>query len=154
MQKPRLSSADIPQAEDLTEVRELVSALLEVGDSTDSLAEHTGFSSRHVRYRLHAAKVLGLIDAKRSITDRGRRLLATPPGSPDERGALSDAVEGCSVVRLVAPGLLTAPALDLNQVGEALTQVAGLSPSTAARRARTLESWRQQLAEPPPGSEH
>ena len=150
METPRLRSADIPQAEDLTEVRELVSALREVGTSTESLAEHTGFSQRHVRYRLHAAKVLGLIDTERTITDRGDRLLATSPGSPDERAALSEAVAVCPVVKLVAPDLLTAPALDLNQVREALAQVAGLSPSTAARRARTLESWRQQLAEPPP----
>jgi hypothetical protein len=150
METPRLKSADIPQAEDLTEVRELVSALLEVGTSTESLAAHTGFSDRHVCYRLHAAKVLGLIDDQRSLTDRGDRLLATPPGSPDERSALSDAVASCPVVRLVAPDLLTAPALDLSQVSAALTQAAGLSPSTAERRARILEAWRQQLAEPPP----
>jgi hypothetical protein len=150
METPRLKSADIPQAEDLTEVRELVSALLEVGTSTESLAAHTGFSDRHVCYRLHAAKVLGLIDTERSLTDRGDRLLSTPPGSPDERAAFSDAVTSCSVVKLVAPDLLSAPALDLSQVSAALSQVAGLSASTAERRARILEAWRQQLAEPPP----
>jgi len=150
METPRLRSADIPQAEDLTEVRELVSALLEVGTSTDALADHTGFSDRHVCYRLHAAKVLGLIDGKRALTDRGDRLLATPPGSPDERSALAEAVASCPVVKLVAPDLLTAQALDLDQVSTALAQVAGLSASTAARRARILEAWRQQLAEPAP----
>jgi hypothetical protein len=145
MAASRLKTSDIPQAENLLEIRELVSALTEVGTETEALAEHTGFSDRHVCYRLHAAKVLGLVDGARRITALGSRLLGSPPGSQDERTALCLAVGNCRAVRRVVPDLLESAEFDQNAVAEKLKELAGLSASTAQRRAHILAAWREQL---------
>ena len=144
--EPQIPTSEVPQAEDLSEVREVVSAIRDVGVETEQLAEHTGFSIRHVCYRLHAAEVLGLLDADRAITGRGRVLLATSPGSENERQTFRQAVESCQVVKLVVPDLFESETFELETVAGKLEALAGLSKSTAERRARVLAAWRRQLA--------
>ena len=145
MSESALRTGDIPQAENLEEVREVVTAVQIVGTATEDLAEYTGFSDRHVCYRLHAAEVLGWLTKKRRITSLGDRLLATSPGSREEHEALRVSVGKCRVIKLVVPDLLTSPELDHMTVADKLRQLAGLSASTAERRARVLVAWHRQL---------
>jgi len=125
-----------------------------MGVDTEKLADHTGFSVRHVCYRLHAGEVLGLLDANRAISSRGQLLLATSPGSENERQEFRQAVESCRVVQVVVPDLLESETFDLEAVAAKLEALAGLSRSTADRRARVLAAWRRQLApQSPPGDD-
>lgn len=141
----KLQPSDVPQADTLATVRALVYAVSEIGADTKVIAKATGFSERHVQYRSKAAQVLGLLDHKRSITERGFSLLATAPSSEEERKALSNAVSTCQVVSLACPDLLSRSAPDRNRLANAIARATGMATNTASRRARTLLSWRRQV---------
>jgi hypothetical protein len=141
----QLSSVDVPQADNLALVRELVEAANRVGINKRALAEFTGFSERHVRYRFEAARVLGLLDTDTGVTSRGLDLITTTAGSPEERTLFRRAIARTKVVVVIAPDLLKGAEPDVGALARALVQRAHLSVSTAGRRARALRSWRRQV---------
>ena len=144
-----LRTIDVPQADSLQSVRAIVRAIADSGEiSVKELSQVTAVSERHVRYRMTTARLLNLVavgDGGVLISERGRRLLDTNVGSPDERKQLRRAVEDCAIVRVVAAGLLTTEEFDFDGVAKMIVKRAGLSQATAERRAQVLRSWRRQL---------
>lgn len=145
----KLRSIDIPQADSLARIREVVAAVAKYDNPTVKvLGEETAFHERHVRYRLDAARALGLIVAKdkgTAVAAKGLQLLATATGSEDERQVLRRAVRSCPAVRAIAPDLLSKTVVDLNDLTARIVRCSDLSPSTAARRAVALRAWHRDL---------
>ena len=143
-----MQSIDIPQANALETVRQLIRAI-ELGVTrVETLADYTDYSARHVGYRLHAARILGLVrlqgdDAE--ITPLGERLLATQPHSEAERAVYYDAVQGSAVIQLLVPDLLSLMPPQPEQIAERLFQSTKLSRSTSTRRANALMAWRRYI---------
>ena len=136
---------DVPQADDLSTVRVVVAAVESVGPRASDVAEETEYSERHVRYRLQAAVVLGLIDEAHEIAKRGRALLDTEPGSDFERDAFMHAITESPSLRDIVPGLMDAERPPIDSIKESIQEKTGMSASTASRRARALRSWRRQV---------
>lgn len=145
----KLRSIDIPQADSLARIREVVAAVARYDNPTVKLlSEKTGVHERHVRYRLDAARALGLLVAKEkgtAIAAKGVRLLTTAIGSEDERQAFKRAVSSCPAVRVIAPDLLTISVVDLDDLTARIVRLSDLSPATANRRAVALRAWHRDL---------
>jgi hypothetical protein len=146
-----MSTRDLPQASALPKVRALVAAIRDGNDrDLRQAGEAVGLSPRHARYYgLAATLTLGLASTGEhlELTAIGRELLATPPGSLDERAVLRRAIDESTSVTSIAPDLVD----DDGPTIEALTHRlihAGLSPQTARRRASTLLSWRRYVLDP------
>ena len=141
-------SLDIPQANALETVRQIVRAVDLGVTRLDGLVEYTDYSVRHVGYRLHAARILGFVrmhgdDAE--LTPLGERLLATTLRSEQERAVYYDAVQGSAVIQLIVPDLLSLMPPQTEQITERLFHATKLSRSTAARRANGLMAWRRYI---------
>lgn len=154
-----LRKRDVPQADNLRLVREVLDALAS-GDATpEDIASRTGFSTRHVHYRLHAARILEFVRFGRnlaSLTPVGRQLVATVPGSATENQLLVEAVERSTILSALCPDLLEARTPSRRALANQIRQKTGLSKATAMRRAQALLSWRRVLLgyQPPlPGFE-
>ncbi|XXX72166.1 hypothetical protein WMF30_31420 [Sorangium sp. So ce134] len=144
-----LRSTEIPQADNLANVRSVLEALAGGATAKEAIAQQTGISLRHVGYALAAARVLGWLgDDDASITPAGRGLLAAPPGTADERTHLRRAIFACDVVREVAPDLFEPAAPTAVALARRLFRfTAGIGKETARRRAQTLLAWRSQVLE-------
>ena len=147
-----ITKKDVPQADSLGLVRDIVDALAG-GDTTPAdIAMTTGFSYRHVHYRLHAARVLGLAKFVRNLatlTERGVELSRAGSGTRQERGVLERAINESTILRQLAPGLLGARPPDHAKLTLRLETKTGLSTSTARRRARSLLAWRRSVLQEP-----
>ncbi|WP_437707296.1 hypothetical protein WMF45_26545 [Sorangium sp. So ce448] len=144
-----LHSAEIPQADNLANVRRVLEALSGGVTEKEQISEQTGISLRHVGYALAAARVLGWLgDDGASITPAARELLATSSGSADERTHLRRAIFACEVVKEVAPDLLEPAAPTREALARRIFRfTAGIGKETARRRAQTLLAWRSQVLE-------
>jgi hypothetical protein len=142
-----LHSADVPQEDNLTDVRRTVEAIGSGLEDTQGIAERTRRSRRHAGYAVNAAIVLGWVEAGDALvpTELGRKLLAAPEGSEAERAAFREAIEKSPSVSAIAPALLGTEPPDRVAIAARITQLAGLAASTAGRRAQTLLSWRRQV---------
>ena len=139
---------DIPQANALEKVRRVIKTVSLGATTLEAVADLTTFSSRHTSYRLHAARILGLLHSEGdrvSLTARGERLLETEPYSSDERALLCSAIESSAVIQVLAPDLLTLCPPNLEELATRLFQNSRLSRETAERRAGTLISWRKYV---------
>ncbi|MCA9211315.1 MAG: STAS-like domain-containing protein [Planctomycetales bacterium] len=144
--REHLQHNEIPQADNLTKVREVVRAVSGGSTSRASIAASTGYSLRHVDYRLAAARILGLLEADAfALTRSGYDLLSKRPGSEDERHCLLNLVEESKVYRLVVPDLLETPPPSLDEIARRIQTHTTLGVSTAIRRASTLMSWRRYV---------
>src|SRR5688572_4238676 len=92
-----LRRVDVPQSDSLPTIRVIVAHVEAAAGNVATISELTGVSDRHVRYRLQAARVLGFVNEDRTITRRGRSLLATRVGSDAEHETLIAAVNACRV---------------------------------------------------------
>jgi len=145
-----IRTIDVPQADALATVRQVIEALSASSVvSTSTLVEKTGFSDRHVRYRVATARVLELItdgDKGPTLTVRGRKLLRTRVGSASEKQQLRKAVENCRIVREIVPDLFSASRFNFDEIAKKIMARVGLSKATAERRAQVLRAWRRQLS--------
>lgn len=153
MAKPavRLTSTDVPQADNLDRVRVVLEALARGDNTHHQIVERTGYSRRHVDYRLHSARVLGLVKMSKAalaLTELGQKLVRTTVGSEFEREVLEAAILGSVILQRLVPDLLDDDDPAAVEVARRITKRAGLSPATAARRARALISWRRRVATP------
>lgn len=142
-----LTTADIPQEDNLGKVLLVLRAIAQGLQDTRSIAEQSKVSQRHVGYGINAAFVLGLAaegDEALVITPAGAKLLAQPAGSAEERALLRAAMEASPVLRELAPDLLAEAEPARAALAQRIHEVSGLSQSTSERRARTLLSWRRQ----------
>ena len=147
----KLRSDEIPQADTLSTIRLLVDAIPKLeSPSTKILAEATGFTLRHVQYRLSAARALGLVTSKDkglSLTARGTRLNATAIGSAEEKAELRRPVRACPAVKQIDPDLLSRKSIDKKELADRILRVSDLSRETAIRRADVLNAWHRDLTE-------
>ncbi len=143
-----MRSLDIPQANALETVRQVVRAV-DLGVTTrDAIADYTGFSVRHAGYRLHAARILGLVRPAGDevmLTPLGERLVATEPRSQLERSVFYDAIQSSAVIQLLVPDLLSLVPPESEVIADRLFKESKLSHSTSLRRAGGLLSWRRYV---------
>ena len=139
---------DIPQANALDTVRRVIRSVALGATTIESIADLTTFSSRHASYRVHAARILGLLHSEGdriSLTPRGEKLLETALYTPEERAIFFSAIESSAVIQLLAPDLLTLCPPSVEELADRLFQNSKLSRETAERRAGTLISWRKYV---------
>lgn len=141
-----LHSADVPQEDNLTDVRRTVAAIASGLEDTQSIAELTRRSRRHAGYAINAAIVLGWVEAgdKLAPSALGRKLLAAAEGSEAERAVVREAIEKSPSMIAIAPALLGPEEPTRAALAASIAALAGLARSTAERRAQTLLSWRRQ----------
>lgn len=142
---------EVPQADKLESVRQLAAA---VGDGIHhpaALLELLGVDQRHFAYYRQAAVLLGLVrvgeDRSLGLTDLGRRLVAAPEGSADERGVFKRAIAEARPLQALGSYLVDGRA-EAGALARDVATLGGLAPSTAARRAQTLLRWREYVMGP------
>lgn len=143
-----IRSEDVPQADDLQKVRALVDQLADGPAPFDLLADASGYSIRHVQYRLAAARILNFIQVAEGMalaTTRGTALIATNPASIDEQSELRTAIADSRVIRMICPSLLGRRGPDPARLASEIVRLSGLAATTAQRRANCLLSWRRQV---------
>ena len=139
---------DIPQANALDTVRRVVKVISMGASSSESVAALAEYSSRHANYRVHAARILGLVHSEGdtlSIMPKGEQLLETQPYSAQERSVLFSAIESSAVIQVLTPDLLTLCPPSREELAERLFKNSKLSRETAQRRANGLLSWRRYV---------
>jgi hypothetical protein len=143
----QLASIDVPQADRLEAIRELVRAVGSGFRSPEDLGREADLSDRHVAYYLQAARILGLLALKPEIRmlPLGERLLATTTGGLEEAEIFRAAVQANRALLDVTGDFLTNTE-DRATVSARLQGATDLSPATADRRARTLVAWRESLS--------
>ena len=142
-----MKAVDIPQADSLSRVRELVQSVKFGAIDVARLQRVMTLHPRHVGYHLHAARILNWLDKSSgtwALTKTGDALLATIAGSQEERSIFRQSIETSDFLKVVAPNLFgeEEPAQDLLSVR--IQEVAQIAPATARRRASTLLRWRTQ----------
>ncbi|MFO0722858.1 MAG: sigma factor-like helix-turn-helix DNA-binding protein [Myxococcota bacterium] len=143
----KVRSIDVPQADRLSRVRQVVEAVLGGCSTFDVVGERVGLSFRHAQYYAHAARILGLLGFEKSglrIDGKGRTLLGTEAGSPNEGEAFREVILDSPFIRRAA-GDLFKPELSLVALTGRLIHSTTLSAETARRRARTLMCWRDYV---------
>ena len=148
MTESEIHSADVPQEDNLGDVRRTVEAIAAGLEDTESIAARTGRSKRHVGYAINAAIVLGWIEEgedKLVVLALAQKLLAAKAGGDEERAVLRKSIEESAILRTLAPQLLAAAEPTREQLSARIQSLSGLSPSTSIRRAQTLLSWRRQV---------
>lgn len=142
-----MRTLDIPQANDLRTVRRVVKAVASESPDLNAIQAWTDFSRRHTRYRVEAARILGLLrlDASQQafITPLGERLLAADPETPAARAIWRDAISFSRPLQIIAPDLLSPRGPNLEELTTRLVEMSELSESTARRRAEGLLAWRR-----------
>ncbi|MCA9621687.1 MAG: hypothetical protein KC731_21840 [Myxococcales bacterium] len=143
-----LATTAVPQADDLDKVRATLAAVARGAKDTLAVAELTGFSLRHVEYRVRAATLLGLLTADAEgfgLTPTAQGLLDTRPQSEEERLLWRQALAGWIALPVVAPDLFCAKGPTRDELATRIASSTGLAASTAHRRAGTLLAWRRRL---------
>jgi len=149
----RFDIVDIPQADDLDSVRAVVAAVAAGHLTRAAVQEATGFTERHMQYRVRAAVILGLLEEKNAelvstelvSTVRGRACLDRPARSEEERALLRQAVASVAALHDIAPRLFGAKTPKRPWIAKRLTARTLMAQSTALRRATTLLCWRRRL---------
>lgn len=145
-----IETIDVPQQDDFTKIRAVVGALA-AGTAPSELRGTAKLTQRHVRYTLHAARILGWANTEDGlswhVTGAGEDLLTLEAGSGAEKSWMRRSVAQNPLLKAMVPKLMLDDAPDINTLGEHLMNLTGLSPSTAFRRAMTLLAWRTALME-------
>ncbi|MEE2757963.1 MAG: ATP-binding protein [Myxococcota bacterium] len=142
-----MRAVDIPQADSLSRIRELVQTVHFGASDTARLQKVMSLHPRHVGYHLHAARVLNWIeraDDQWAVTSLGGELIATAAGSQEERAIFRKSISASEYLVAIAPNLLTDQAPEQDLLSLRIQEVAGIAPATARRRASTLLRWRTQ----------
>ncbi len=145
---PQFDIVDIPQADDLDTVRAVVAAVAAGHLTRAAVQEVTGYTERHMQYRVRAAVILGLLeeqDTGLSITARGRACLDRTARSEEERALLREAVARIAALHDIAPRLFATTAPKRPWIAKRLASRTLMAQSTALRRATTLLCWRRRL---------
>src|SRR5437667_8737839 len=138
----KIPSKDIPQANSLDMVSDLVAYINEDIKDRAELAAQLEINPRQVLYYEEAARILGWIteeDSTYVVTPRGQAYLKviTPA---DRVGLLNEAVRSTEVFkRLLAK--YTGPELSRANIIEFLKEETTLTGTTLGRRADTVVAW-------------
>jgi|ERR1041385_6911820 hypothetical protein len=144
----QLQSGDIPQADTLKTVRQVISQVASGNKSVAGISEVTGVSERHVQYRMQTGRILSLLDAENSITPLGKKLLQTTEGAADEIAFWQRAISACPAVKILVPNLFGKNEIVRNELAARIESLTGMSPETAKRRMTVFCAWRRQLMPP------
>lgn len=149
-----IHTRDIPQANRLDRVGELI-ALIAAGIKTErELAERLGIVPRQVKYYKEAARILDLGEREDGrgfrLSDRGNAYLAAT--RPNQKFALLAEAVRASTVFKVLLDQSTEAELNKHNITSFLKRVTSLSGSTPARRADTIVAWLKYITEFDPES--
>lgn len=145
---PRYETLTIPQADDLDTVRQVLEMVVAGHVTRPAIREATGFTERHMQYRVRAALLLGLltdIDEALSITPAGRAILAAPARSDEERALWREAFVTVPALAEVAGDLFAAHPPKRAHLAARISAATLMAQSTAVRRATTLLAWRRRI---------
>jgi hypothetical protein len=141
-------TGDVPQANRLQNVRQLVAAVGDGVHEVAALRELLHVDTRHFAYYRRAAEILGFLDKDADemlrLTKRGTELLAASELSHEERERFLDAMLAAPALRPFAT-FLRHGGVPPEELAGRLQALTGLSPSTALRRAQTLAQWRSYV---------
>ena len=138
----RIRTTDIPQANTLRLVGELV-ALMDAGIHDDvKLSAQIGIVPREIDYYRHAARILGFVSPESDgfvITDRGQAYLQAKRPT-DKFVLLREAVREAQVFKELLH-LYSGAELSKSATVEFLRSETDLTGSTLGRRANTIMAW-------------
>lgn len=142
-----LFSGDIPQADKLDSVRDIVDVVNKGIITHKEICVATNYSSRHVQYKVASAVILGFLDKLEDIkvTPKGKEWLQKKQGSSDESKFLQKSIEETKVYNLIAQDMFTSKRPDREVLTKRIMDFANLSESTARRRAGTLIAWSHRI---------
>jgi hypothetical protein len=150
-----IAAADVPQAATkLGRIRATVAALGKGERTSGEVARKAHMQPRHALYQLAAGRALGWTaktpGRRHAITDRGRALLRTAPGSAAERAAFEDAVRSSALVRALAEGIDVRSRDAEVRIATRIQLLTrpSLAEETARERARTIAAWLRQTSSP------
>ena len=142
VEQPSIVAADVPQADNLQRVMDLVEHVVDGRKITPQLVG--GSSRRQVGYYTHAARILGLLDGAQEPTDRARILARM---RPDRRQQLEAVANWFTQSAIGRSWMLWADVTVLCELKPETAlpflgaQNVKLGASTHKRRAKTLENW-------------
>jgi hypothetical protein len=143
------STRNIPQADNLSRIAQLVELLASKVNSYEKLAKKLSISQRQVLYYTQAASFLGLIkheDDFYSNTNEGTKLAQAK--SEDKLNFIINLFLKTSFVKSSLVPIASKSEVGAKELTQAIKKT-GYSAETATRRAQTLLSWfRQASAEP------
>lgn len=165
-----VATVDIPQADDLDAVRELVRTVAEGAAgprrgarNRAELIDVTRQSPRHVQYRVRAAVLLGFLSEERcgegrpaslassagataalTVTPAGARWLALEPRSDEEKLLLRLHIRSMAPLASIAFDLFADRAPEKVQLAQRIEIATRMARTTAVRRAQTLLAWRRR----------
>ncbi|HMQ31646.1 MAG TPA: hypothetical protein PKD53_13030 [Chloroflexaceae bacterium] len=140
-----LTSADIPQADQLWDVARVPEAIDRGRHSTETIAEYIGMKVvRQGNYYLQAARILGLVAEggpgdEPKLTTLGRGFARS--NRAEQRTYLRRLMFHRDPMRSVIAALRSADGLDRADLAHVLQGLAPLAESTAQRRAHTVAAW-------------
>ncbi len=140
----KLSSGEIPQADDLGRVFRLID-LLNAGAAVT--AESLDVTPRQVNYYRQAGRILGLLSEKNTLTTAGEQVARLD--GDQRRMSVSVLFEesACCSTWIRWARVSTLAQLDPESANKFLVEAApSLSHVTANRRAQTLAAWQRELA--------
>jgi hypothetical protein len=137
-----IPTVDVPQANTLDLVIDVVALLHEGMDGKEALASELGIDPREVDYYKHAARILGFTSGsldEPELTDRATELLESM--KPAQRHAIiAHAIEEAEVVRRLRSAYRPEE-LSKNTVVDFLKANSALTGTTVGRRADTILAW-------------
>ncbi|MFW6052129.1 MAG: hypothetical protein ACODAU_13205 [Myxococcota bacterium] len=139
-----LTSHDVPQANKVERVLDLTLALVNGAEAT---AQALGLHARDLRYYAHAAFVLGLLDRDGQPTPIGEAFTALHPDRYYARLSLAFAESRVGRRWVAWAGVRHLGDLDPASAETFLREASDLAPSTAQRRAASLQAWQATLGE-------
>ena len=146
----KIPSDDIPQADDLSEVTDVVEAVAGGAHTFAELGDAIGLVERQGRYYRRAAEILGFITRqtvnRSKLAPLGRRFVAA--NAQGKRTILIQAVLSTRLVERIVPFLerRRRSGVTRAELQAFLNQVATLGgPSMAGRRVSTIVSWMATL---------
>jgi hypothetical protein len=144
---PRIDSQDIPQADNLKSIRQIVDAIGAGASSAEQVEQQTQIAPRHVSYGLHAARILGWVEQRGGfvVTVLGAELRRTSAGGEEERACFRKSFKQSPILQALAPELLAPQPPSREALTKHIETLSGLAQATADRRAQALLSWRNQM---------
>ena len=148
---PKIPSKDIPQANSLETVGDLLVLIGENINDRKELSSELRIDPRQILYYQEAARILGLIEIKNKdfeLTYHGQAYRrAIKPA--DQQGIMSEAVRNTEVFRRLL-NYYTEPELSKPNIVEFLKQETTLSGQTLTRRADCIVSWIKSITQVDP----
>lgn len=139
-----IETSDIPQAADLKKIRNVLFAYAQSKGEPNEIGHITGYSLRHIRYRIKANEILGFIKDG-VVVESGIELLGIESGSMEEREYILERIIETNVFQTIVPDLFELSAPSTSVITRRIVEMSGLKESTASSRASCLLSWREYV---------